>query len=369
MAAPNTKNNVTTRKLAGTITQLWTKLKNTFAPKNNNGSTGTSKFYREDGSWAVPTGSTPAYEHTNEINVRNVSSSGNKMNHWFNYRNGDTDAASPDNLLTDYYFGNRNNSVEGVKLSADGIHGRNIVFNYSKMYCIKLTRLNTTTTDCATVRVFGCGSPNNENMGFIDIIIKMRPSGNLNMVAYSNVRGSTSYIGQCYYEMTSDYQSVGGNVWIAVNICNENSSKWVMPMLLGHTMSDPTNPAMKVELGQYSPTYYNESVLETRWLTYVNYNGDIHDSVGSSIKPVFVDSTGKLVPCTLSIPQTIYKSSSFNLYGAISSYSNFDVLNIINIGTSYISIQVSSDTSENVSIGTKLFKSFVKYGQRWYAHA
>lgn len=363
MAAPNTKNNVTTRKLAATITQLWTKLKNTFAPKNDNGSTGTSKFYREDGSWAVPTGSIPAYEHTNEINYRNVAQD---QSHWFNYLDGDTDAASPGNLLTDYYFGNRNNSVEGVKLNADGIHGRNIVFNYSKLYCIKLTRLNTTTTDCATVRVFGCGAHNNENMGFIDIIIKMRPSGNLNMVAYSNVRGSTSYIGQCYYEMTSDYQSVGGNVWIAVNICNENALKWVMPMLLGHTMSDPTNPAMKVELGQYSPTYYNESVLETRWLTYIDYNGDVHDSVGSTIKPVFVDSTGKLVPCTPSIPQSLVKTSDFNLYGAIGSYSNYDVVNILNTSDTSISIQVSSDTANNINITSKRFCSFIKYGQRFY---
>ena len=55
MAAPTTTHSVTVRKLASTISSLWTKLKNTFAPKDDGLAThSTTKFYRADGSWAIP---------------------------------------------------------------------------------------------------------------------------------------------------------------------------------------------------------------------------------------------------------------------------------------------------------------------------
>ena len=44
----------------------------------------------------------------NEINFKNVPTSGNKHNLWFNYRNGDTGEADSHNKLTDYYFADRN---------------------------------------------------------------------------------------------------------------------------------------------------------------------------------------------------------------------------------------------------------------------
>ena len=61
--------------------------------------------------------------HTNEVNFKNVPTSGNKERVWFNYRNGDTDAAGPDNLITAYYFGNRNLATTGVTLYAENFSG------------------------------------------------------------------------------------------------------------------------------------------------------------------------------------------------------------------------------------------------------
>ena len=48
------------------------------------------------------------YNNNNEINFKNVPTSGNKHNHWFNYRNGDNHSPDASNPLTDYYFGDRN---------------------------------------------------------------------------------------------------------------------------------------------------------------------------------------------------------------------------------------------------------------------
>ena len=48
------------------------------------------------------------YNDNDEINFKNVPTSGNTGNHWFNYRNGDTHGPDAANPLTDYYFGDRN---------------------------------------------------------------------------------------------------------------------------------------------------------------------------------------------------------------------------------------------------------------------
>ena len=69
----------------------------------------------------------------NEINFKNVPTSGNKSNLWFNYRNGDTHGTDASNPLTDYYFGNRNKgtntTLHAARLagSADKWNGWSIV--------------------------------------------------------------------------------------------------------------------------------------------------------------------------------------------------------------------------------------------------
>lgn len=60
------------------------------------------------------THSTLAMAHSNEINFTN---SAGQYRFWFNYRDGDTDALNPNNLLTEYSFGNRN-GVANARLNA-----------------------------------------------------------------------------------------------------------------------------------------------------------------------------------------------------------------------------------------------------------
>lgn len=69
----------------------------------------------------------------NEINFKNVPTSGNKGRLWFNYRNGDTHGSDASNPLTDYYFGDRNKgtntTLHAARLagSADKWNGWSIV--------------------------------------------------------------------------------------------------------------------------------------------------------------------------------------------------------------------------------------------------
>lgn len=73
------------------------------------------------------------YSDNNEINFKNVPTSGNKGQHWFNYRNGDNGGSDASNPLTDYYFGDRkkgtDTTLHAKRLagSADKWNGWNIV--------------------------------------------------------------------------------------------------------------------------------------------------------------------------------------------------------------------------------------------------
>ncbi len=72
-------------------------------------------------------------QHDNEVNFKNIPNSGTTSisRVWLNYRDGDTDAANPDKLITEYVFGNRNKTSTGVKLVADEFSGKaNSAVNY-----------------------------------------------------------------------------------------------------------------------------------------------------------------------------------------------------------------------------------------------
>lgn len=62
------------------------------------------------------------YSVHNEINFKNVPTSGYERNHWFNYRNGDNGGLDASNPLTDYYFGDRNKGTK-TTLHADRLVG------------------------------------------------------------------------------------------------------------------------------------------------------------------------------------------------------------------------------------------------------
>ena len=51
------------------------------------------------------------FQNNNEVNFKNVPTGGNKSRFWFNYLNGDTNAADSANPIKDYYFGDRNNGT------------------------------------------------------------------------------------------------------------------------------------------------------------------------------------------------------------------------------------------------------------------
>ena len=75
-------------------------------------------------TWRVGIANNLVYQHTNELNLKDtpaVSDSSHKL--WFNYRDGDTDKVNASNLLTDYFFGNRNGVTTGVTLHADSFSG------------------------------------------------------------------------------------------------------------------------------------------------------------------------------------------------------------------------------------------------------
>lgn len=137
-----------------------------------------TKFLNEKGQFTVPAQApgNAAYEHTNEINYTNVPTTGNKDRHWFNYRNGDTDQADSNNLLTDYYFGNRNNSTNDVYLHADGFAPR--IINGGNANILPFAKFNLTNTGTAKGFVhFKCvfiGTNNDDAMGQVDITLKIR---------------------------------------------------------------------------------------------------------------------------------------------------------------------------------------------------
>lgn len=86
----------------------------------------TNGVYNGDVKGNATTSNTSDYVkilHGNEVNFKNVPTSGNKQNLWFNYRNGDTDSGDSGNKISHYYFGNRDASTDGVSLHADTFDG------------------------------------------------------------------------------------------------------------------------------------------------------------------------------------------------------------------------------------------------------
>ena len=257
--------------------------------KSTSEPTSTTKFLRADGTWAAP--GSVAYEHTNEVNVRNVPTN---PRHYFNYRDGDTDAASPGNMITDYYFGNRNNGIDGVKLNADGINSptRN---NSGRMhFCIKITRMNTTENDFATIRVPFSSQNSEENFGYVEIIIKFR-TNTWNARAFVFARGAYSKLGQAFY-LQDNPNAVGGACYLGIDITDANVYIRFSPIIICHgtTANTTENRAMKIEFGDFTPSG-SPSPLQTRWPAFIDYNNNSHSAIGSSAQPVYVDANGQVV--------------------------------------------------------------------------
>lgn len=123
--------------------------------------------------------------HTNEVNFKNVPTSGNKERVWFNYRNGDTDAADADNLITKYYFGNRNMNTTGVTLIADNFSGNASTATTSvNSNNTKVTTANTTKTYLAGANATGYTSGAQTSLLTDTGIYATTTAGELNATQY-----------------------------------------------------------------------------------------------------------------------------------------------------------------------------------------
>ena len=82
MAAPETTNNVTVRKLTSLMSRLWTKIKNALQGKQDDlgisSSGDTTKFLNEKGQWATPTGTAQMQSDWNQTTATAVDYIKNK---------------------------------------------------------------------------------------------------------------------------------------------------------------------------------------------------------------------------------------------------------------------------------------------------
>lgn len=97
MAAPTSTNNVTSRKLASTITSLWGKIKDTFQTKLGISSSGDStKFLNEKGEWVVPAGaSAGSIEEigATAVDLNNLTATDSKV-HYYAWSNSNRENVS-----------------------------------------------------------------------------------------------------------------------------------------------------------------------------------------------------------------------------------------------------------------------------------
>lgn len=189
-----------------------------------------TKFLNEKGQFTVPTQAPGAatYEHTNEINYTNVPTSGNKSRHWFNYRNGDTDQADPNNLLYDYYFGNRNNTTEEVYLHAEGfapklITGLSGQTGKNFVPFVKFTLTNTgSARGFINFRCIVMRANNDDYIGLVDILVKIRQN-DWHAVTMKCVRGGNDSIDEYGSFCDGVYWSSGQTIYLGVRTSSFSS--------------------------------------------------------------------------------------------------------------------------------------------------
>lgn len=342
MAAPTTTHSVTVRKLSSTITSLWTKLKNTFAPKTDNGSTGTTKFYREDGTWAVPPGGSG--------DVTGVKGGAESS-----YRTGQVNL-TPDNIGTlpgKFIWSGGSNEVYGYKI------GESVEITSNGVYCMAMGTLvctNKYTTNPQT------GRDGALVMGFFYIwfykangawtgrmrLFSCNPSlsnADLNLFHYVNGNKVEFFLG---FKQDGAPGTLTTKRVVGVGISYSFAQNFNVPASLAEV---PQNQAYTDYWSIYKQPYY----------------GQTSEGIGSTVNPVYVNSNGDIVACSRKLVNTIVANGTpYNLYGAISSYEDREVVNVLNNTGNSIVVNVSSNSSDNVTINNNRYCSFVKYGSRFY---
>lgn len=125
----------------------------------------------------------------NEINYTNVSTTGSyNKTQWYNYRNGDTEVSDPNNLITAYKFGNRNETVAGVHLYAEGFAPR-LFTTTATVPFIKFVCTNSASKQgFINIRCVISRETNDDYHGIVDMTIKIRQNS-WHIIAYKCVRG------------------------------------------------------------------------------------------------------------------------------------------------------------------------------------
>lgn len=224
------------------------------------------------------------YQHTNEINYKNVADSEGNARNWFNYRNGDTDAADSTNKITDYFFGNRNNGTTDVYLHADGFAPRLITGGGGNVLPFAKFTLTNTGTNKGFVHfrcVFIGTNSSSDAMGQTDITIKIEQNtwyglatksvrnGGMSSYSYGDFgnfiyweSGSTVYIGVrpgSYY----------GKVCVFVQYCQLNDTA---TYTLGNYYSEVTSLAIHEGCNRDVSLPYRASITSnTRAINIENY--------------------------------------------------------------------------------------------------
>lgn len=219
-----------------------------------------TKFLNEKGQFTVPAqapGST-AYERTNEINNTNVPTQGNMNRHWFNYRNGDTGNPDPNNKLSDYFFGNRNYSTEGIYLNAEGfsptcITGLSGTSGKNFVPFAKLTLTNTGSAQgFVAFRCIVMRANADDYIGSVDILVKIR-QGSWHAVAMKCVRGGGESVDEYGRFCDGVYWSSGQTIYLGVRTSSFSSkvSVFVQNMPL-NTQNATLNGTGSFTLGDYT---------------------------------------------------------------------------------------------------------------------
>ena len=199
-----------------------------------------------------------AYERTNEINYANVPTSGNKNRHWLNYRNGDTGQPDPNNLLTDYFFGNRNYTTAGVYLNAEGfsptvITGVSGTSGKNYVPFAKFTLTNTGTSRAfVAFRCVVMRANNDDYIGQVDILVKIRQNS-WHAVAMKCVRGGNDSIDEYGNFCDGVFWESGQTIYIGVRTRSFSSKVSVlvqnMPL---NSQNAPLEGTATFTLGDYT---------------------------------------------------------------------------------------------------------------------
>lgn len=282
------------------------------------GPSGTAKMSKDAllALFAQPNGTYPdmtaggadrvRYKYGNCIDFANVPTTGYKHRSWFNYSNGDTQQVDPSNPIKSYWFGDRNGKTENTKLVTGGITNKTFIGSSSSVTwnssvgtgfgccCIKFSYDTTTDkTRTVVIRLLIDCNQSNGDMCYVDLMLKVQPN-DWNTFAMATGRfdaRANPNLGRIYYRSTA------GVVYFAVET-GAISSK-VTPIIIGSDdESDADYSTLNVEFGNFNSQLGTSDWIQqgTKRTVYM----DMSDNpTGNSTTPIYVDTSGQVIPCNI----------------------------------------------------------------------